>query len=83
MRETVPGISRNQMRETPTSAHLISCCLTDGGPLSILRLFRNRQKARKQGLLGPSVSGFVHENQSFFYPIFVNIRSHDCNFTPG
>ena len=40
------------MRETPTSAHLISCCLTDGRSVSNLRQIPNRQKARKMGLSG-------------------------------
>ena len=44
------------MRETPTNAHLMSCCLTDGGSVSTLRISCYPQKARKQGLLGLSAS---------------------------
>ena len=44
------------MRETPTSAHLISCYLTDGCAVSNLRQKARAQKARKLGLLGLSAS---------------------------
>ena len=53
MRETPSGIFCDHLRETSTSAHLISCYLTDGRALSIPGLFQNRQKARKLGLLRP------------------------------
>ena len=56
MRETPSGIFCDHLRETSTSAHLISCCLTDGRALSIPGLFQNRQKARKLGLYGPCPS---------------------------
>ncbi len=52
MRETLAGISHNQMRETPTSAHLISFYLTDGCSVSTLRISYYCEKARKMGLLG-------------------------------
>ena len=61
MRETLPSISHDQMRETPTSAHLISCSLTDGGSISFLRQKERTQKARKLGLPGLSAS-FPHIN---------------------
>ena len=81
MRETLPSISRNQLRETPTYAHLISCCLTDGRSVSILRQNPDRQKARKQGLPGLTASGLymkialsqakvliILKNGLYFYP---------------
>ena len=40
------------MREILTSAHLISCYLTDGGSISFLRQKARAQKARKPGLSG-------------------------------
>lgn len=48
--------SFNQMRETPTYAHLISCYLTDGRSILFLRQKARAQKARKLGLLGLSAS---------------------------
>ena len=52
MRETPSGIFCDHLRETSTSAHLISCCLTDGGSISFLRQKARAQKARKLGLSG-------------------------------
>ena len=52
LRETPPVISPNQLRETRTSAHLISRYLTDGRSVSILRQKARAQKARKLGLSG-------------------------------
>ena len=64
MCETLPGISRNQMRETETYAHLISCFLTDGGSISFLRQKARAQKARKMGLSELSAS-FRYMNFAF------------------
>ena len=51
------------MRVTTTSAHLISCYLTDGGSVSTLRISCYRQKARKLGLLGPSTFESIIKNR--------------------
>ena len=61
MRETPPVISPNQLRETPTYAHLISCCLTDGRSISFLRQNARAQKARKSGLSG-LLASFLYIN---------------------
>ena len=61
MRETPSGIFCDHLRETSTSAHLISCCLTDGRSVSFLRQNERTQKARKLGLPGLSAS-FPHIN---------------------
>ena len=61
MRETPSGIFCDHLRETSTSAHLISCCLTDGRSVSFLRQNERAQKARKLGLSGLSAS-FPHIN---------------------
>ena len=56
MRKTPSGIFCDHLRETSTSAHLISCCLTDGRSISFLRQNARAQKARKLGLSGLSAS---------------------------
>ena len=56
MRKTPSGIFCDHLRETSTSAHLISCCLTDGRSVSFLRQNERAQKARKLGLLELSAS---------------------------
>ncbi len=61
MRGTLPIISYNQMRETRTFAHLITCFLTDGRSISFLRQKARAQKARKMGLPELSAS-FPHMN---------------------
>ena len=61
MRKTPSGIFCDHLRETSTSAHLISCCLTDGRSVSFLRQNERAQKARKLGLPGLSAS-FPHIN---------------------
>ena len=61
MRETPSGIFCDHLRETSTSAHLISCCLTYGRSVSFLRQNERAQKARKLGLPGLSAS-FPHIN---------------------
>ena len=61
MRETPSGIFCDHLRETSTSAHLISCCLTDERSVSFLRQNERAQKARKLGLPGLSAS-FPHIN---------------------
>ena len=52
MRKTPSGIFCDHLRETSTSAHLISCYLTDGCSISFLRQKARAQKARKLGLSG-------------------------------
>ena len=83
LRETLPGVFYNQMRETPTFAHLSSVFKSDRRPLSILRLFRNRQKARKMGLLGPSDADLHMKIGLSFTPLLCKNSEMDCNFTPG
>ena len=61
MRKTPSGIFCDHLRETSTSAHLISCCLTYGRSVSFLRQNERAQKARKLGLPGLSAS-FPHIN---------------------
>ena len=61
MRKTPSGIFCDHLRETSTSAHLISCCLTYGRSVSFLRQNERTQKARKLGLPGLSAS-FPHIN---------------------
>ena len=79
LRETLPVISHNQMRETPTSAHLISCFLTDGGSISFLRQIARAQKARKLGFLGSRPLS-VHIFRAFEAPKLCNNSSLDCSW---
>ena len=69
MRETPSGIFCDHLRETSTSAHLISCCLTYGRALSIPGLFQNRQKARKLGLLRPLPLQIIMKKTYYFTPV--------------
>ena len=83
MRETLPGISRNQMRETPTSAHLISCYLTDGRSISFLRQNARAQKARKLGLSG-LLASFLYMNFALLIgQIYVLFRVLNDGFHRG
>ena len=72
MRETPSRIFCDHLRETSTSAHLISCCLTDGRSVSFLRQKERAQKARKLGLLELStslrtvISGSAKREEDFF-----------------
>jgi hypothetical protein len=71
------------MRETPTYAHLISCCLTDGGESSFLQQKARAQKARKMGL--PGLSFLFAALFSLFIIAYAPTRAKDLIFAvlPG
>ena len=83
MRETPPVISDNQMRETPTFAHLSSVFKSDGGSISFLRQKARAQKAYKIGLLELSAS-FPYINFALLIGRnYVKIQGQTVAFPPG
>ena len=81
--ETLSIHSLNQMRETPTFAHLSSVFKSDGRPLSILRLFGNRENARKLGLLGLSASGLYMKAGLDFTLVLCKNSGKECSLPRG